>query len=99
MLAAVCATGLTQGWTIAIRDAGTLIRVDQDGRGQVTWHHFRLGPLISPVGIARDPEQASRARIPHKALNRPFNEAVRALVAVGINFSADLLSECPADIA
>jgi hypothetical protein len=29
-LAAVWATGLTQGWTIAIRDAGTLIRVDKD---------------------------------------------------------------------
>jgi hypothetical protein len=98
-LAAVWATGLTQGWTIAIRDAGTLIRVDKDSRGQITWHHFRLGPLKSPVGIARDPEQASRARIPHKALNHPFDEAVHALVEVGIDFSADLLSECPADTA
>jgi hypothetical protein len=96
--AAVWATGLTAGWTIAIRDAGTLIRVDKDAQGHVTWHHFRLGPLISPVGIARDPGQASRARIPHQALNRPFDEAVRALLATGINFSADPPSECPAGI-
>jgi hypothetical protein len=95
--AAVWATGSIQGWTIAIRDAGTLIRVDKDARGQVTWHHFRLGPLTSPIGIARDPGQASRARIPHKALNRPFDEAVHALAATGINLSADPLSECPSD--
>lgn len=93
--AAVWATGLSQAWTIAIRDAGTLIRVDKDAQGQVTWHHFRLGPLTSPVGIAREPGQASRARIPHQALNRPFDEAVRALVATGINVSADPPSECP----
>jgi hypothetical protein len=68
-------------------------------RGQVTWHHFRLGSLITPVEIARDPEQASRARIPHKAVNRPLGEAVGALVAVGINFSADLISEVPAGTA
>ena len=98
-MAAVWATGLTQGWTIAIRDAGTLIRVDKDSQGQLTWHHFQLGPLISPIGIARDPEQASRARIPHRALNRPFDEAVRALVATGINLSADPLSECPSGTA
>lgn len=94
-MAAVWATGLSQVWTIAIRDAGTLIRVDKDARGQITWHHFRLGPLTSPIGIARDPEQASRARIPHKALNCPFDEAVQALVATGINPSADPPSECP----
>lgn len=98
-MAGVWATGLTQVWTIAIRDAGTLIRVDKDARGQVTWHHFRLGPLTSPIGIARDPEQASRARIPHKALNHPFDEALRALIATGINLSADPLSECPSDTA
>jgi hypothetical protein len=98
-MAAVWATGLTQSWTIAIRDADTLIRVDKNPQGLVTWHHFGLGPLISPVGIARDPEQASRARIPHKALNRPFDEAVRALIAAGINLSADPLSECPSDTA
>lgn len=97
--AAVWATGLNGGWTIAIRDAGTLIRVDKDARGQVTWHHFRLGPLTSPIGIARDPQQASRARVPHKALNRPFDEAVRALVATGFNLSADPPSECPSDTA
>jgi len=94
---AVLATGPSEGWTIAIRDAGTLIRVDKDARAQVTWHHFRLGPLISPVGIARDPQQASRARIPHGALNRPFDEAIRALVATGIDLSANSPSRCPAD--
>lgn len=96
--AAVWATGLTAGWTIAIRDAGTLIRVDKDAQGHVTWHHFRLGPLTSPTGIARDPGQASRARIPHQPLNRPFDEALSALLATGINFSADPPSECPAGI-
>jgi hypothetical protein len=96
-MAAVWATGLTQVWTIAIRESGTLIRVDKDTRGQITWHHFRLGPLTGPIGIARDPEHASRARIAHKALNRPFDEAIHALVATGINFSADPPSECPSD--
>jgi hypothetical protein len=96
--AAVWATGLTTGWTIAIREAGTLIRVDKDAQGRVTWHHFRLGPLTSPIGIARDPGQATRARIPHQALNRPFDEAIQALVATGINVSADPPSECPAGI-
>jgi hypothetical protein len=97
-IAAVLATGLSHVWTIAIRDAGTLIRVDKDAGGQITWRHFRLGPLTSPIGIARDPEQASRARIPHKALNRPFDEAVHALVATGINLSADPPSECPSNM-
>jgi hypothetical protein len=94
-LAAVWATGSTQAWSIAIRDTGTLIRVDKGEQGQVTWQHFRLGPLTSPVGIARDPEQASGARIRHKALSLPFDEAVRALIAAGINPSADSPSECP----
>jgi hypothetical protein len=95
---AVWATGLTAGWTIAIRDAGTLIRVDKDAQGKFTWHHFRLGPLTSPVGIAREPGQAARARIPHGPLNRPYDEAVAALLATGINPSADPPSECPAGI-
>lgn len=92
---AVWATGPGQAWSIAIREAGTLIRIDKDPQGRVTWHHFRLGPLISPVGIARDPQLAGRARIAHQALNRPFDEAIRALVAVGIDPAADSLSECP----
>jgi hypothetical protein len=97
-MAAVWATGLTPGWTIAIRDAGTFIRVDKDARGQVTWHHFRLGPLTSALGIARDPGQASRARIPHGAHSCPFDEAIRALILAGISLSADdPPSQCPAD--
>jgi hypothetical protein len=35
--AAVWATGSTAGWTIAIRHDGTLIRIEKNPQGQVTW--------------------------------------------------------------
>lgn len=94
-MAAVWATGLTPGWTIAIRDAGTFIRIDKNAQGQVTWHHFRLGPLNSPLGIARDSGQASHARISHGAHSLHFDEAIQALITIGIRLSADPPSECP----
>jgi hypothetical protein len=91
----VWATGTTAAWTLAVRGGGTLIRVEKGAQGQLTWHHYTLGALTSPVGVARDPERANRARIPHGPLNRPFEEAIEALIATGVNLTADPPSECP----
>ncbi len=92
----VWATGATTAWTLAVRHDGTLIRVERGPQGQFTWHHYALGALTSPVGIARDPERANRTRIAHGPLNRPFDEAIKALAATGVNITADPPSECPA---
>jgi hypothetical protein len=92
--AAVWATGSTSGWTIAIRDAGALIRIEKSPQGQVTWWHYHLGNLSRPTGIARDPELGNRARVAHGALNQPFPEAIAALTAVGAT-PADPPSVCP----
>ena len=46
--AAVLATGTTAGWTIAIRDEGTLIRIEKNPQGQVTWWHYSLGKPNQP---------------------------------------------------
>ena len=46
--AAVWATGTTAGWTIAIRDSETLIRIEKVSRGHVTWQHYRLGASHQP---------------------------------------------------
>jgi hypothetical protein len=93
--AAVWATGSTAGWTIAIRHNGTLIRVEKDPRGQVTWRHYSLGNLTSPTGIALDHELANRVRIRYGPLREPFPLAVRALAAAGMDLSADSPSDCP----
>ena len=93
--AAVWVTGTTAGWTIAIRDSGTLIRIERDSRGQVTWQHYRLGALTSPTGIARDPELANRVRIRYGALEVPFPAAIQAIAATGVDLSADPPSDCP----
>lgn len=93
--AAVWATGVTAGWTIAIRDAGTLIRIEKSPQGPVTWQHYRLGTLSSPTGIARDPELANRVRIRYGALGVPFPAALAALTAAGMDLSADPPSDCP----
>jgi hypothetical protein len=95
--AAVWATGTTTGWTIAIRDSGTLIRIEKDPRGQVTWQHYRLGALTSPTGIARDPEYANRIRIRYGALGMPFPAAIQALAAAGVDLSVDPPSDCPSE--
>lgn len=95
--AAVWATGSWAGWTIAIRDEGTLIRIEKNAKGQVTWWHYSLGSLTSPTGIARDPEIANRARIRHGALNHPFPAGVQALAAAGVDVYADPPSNCPSD--
>ena len=93
-VAAVWATGSTSGWTIAIRDADALFRIDKNPQGQVTWWHYNLGNLNRPTSIARDPELGNRARVRHGALNQPFPEAIQALTAVGATPS-DPPSECP----
>jgi hypothetical protein len=92
---ATSATGTTAAWTLAVRHDGTLIRVERSAQGQFTWHHYALGALASPVGIARNPERANRVRISHGPLNRPFDEAIKALAATGVNITADPPSECP----
>jgi hypothetical protein len=90
----VWATGSTSGWTIVVRDAASLIRIDKNQQGQVTWWHYQLGNLNRPTSIARDPELGNRARVRHGALNQPFPEAIQALTAVGAT-PADPPSECP----
>lgn len=95
-IAAVWATGSTPGWTIVIREGGSLIRIDRNPQGQVTWWHYHLGNLNRPTSIARDPELGNRARIRHGALNQPFPEAVAAMTAVGAA-PADPPSRCPED--
>jgi hypothetical protein len=94
--AAVWATGSTPGWTLVIRDADSLIRIERNPQGQVTWWHYRLGGMSRPTGIARDPEIGNRARIKHGALNQPFPEAVQAMTTVGASPS-DPPSACPPD--
>jgi hypothetical protein len=96
-VAAVWATGRTAGWTIAIRHDGTLIRVEKNPQGQMTWWHYSLGNLTSPTGIVRDPELANRARIRYGALKDPFPEAIQALAAAGMDLTADPPSDCPPD--
>ena len=96
--AAVWATGTGAGWTIAIRDQGTFVRIEKNPQGQVTWWHYSVGSLTSPTGIARDPELGNRARIRHGALTQPFPAAIQALAAAGVNLSADPPSDCPSDI-
>jgi hypothetical protein len=91
----VWATGSTAAWTLAARRDGTLIRVERGIAGQFTWHQYRLGALASPVGIARNPERANRTLISHGPLNRPFDEAIEALAASGVNLTADPPSQCP----
>ena len=93
--AAVWATGLTAGWTIAIRHDGTLIRVEKNPQGQVTWWHYSLGNFTSPTGIARDPELANRVRIRYGPLREPFPAAIQTLAAVGMDPSANPPSGCP----
>ena len=93
--AAAWATGTTASWTIVIRHSGTLIRIEKDSRGHVAWHHYRLGALTSPTGIARNPELANRIRIRYGALWEPFPAAIQALAAAGADLSADTPSDCP----
>ena len=92
--AAVWVTGRSGDWSVAARQRDTLIRVDMQ-RHRTMWWHYRLSNLISPTRIARDPELANRARIPHGPLTRAFPEAQIALAAVGFDSADDPPSVCP----
>jgi hypothetical protein len=93
--AAVWATGTTPAWAIAVRFEGALVHVESDARGQVLWRHYRLGPLATPTALARNPELAARSRINHGALKNPFPEAIRALLATGVDLTGGTPSDCP----
>jgi hypothetical protein len=93
--AAVWATGATQAWAIAVRFEGDLVHVESDARGQLLWRHYRLGPLATPTALARNPELAARSRISHGALKNPFPEAIKALLATGVDLAGGTPSDCP----
>ncbi|HET9080211.1 MAG TPA: hypothetical protein VFO01_06810 [Trebonia sp.] len=93
--AAVWATGTTPAWAIAVRFEGALIHVEGDARGQLLWRHYRLGPLATPTALARNPELAARSRVNHGALKDPFPEAIRALLATGVDLTGGTPSDCP----
>jgi hypothetical protein len=92
---AVLATGTTTAWTIAIRRDGTLIHVERNAQGAVTWRQYKLSPLTSPTRIARDPDAATRSRVNHGPLQAPFPAALDALAATGFDLAADPPSACP----
>jgi len=93
--AAVWATGTTPAWAIAVRFEGALFHVESDARGQLLWRHYRLGPLATPTALARNPELAARSRVNHGPLKDPFPEAIRALLATGVDLSGGTPSDCP----
>jgi hypothetical protein len=93
--AAVWATGTTPAWAIAVRFEGALIHVESDARGQLLWRHYRLGPLATPTALARNPELAARSRIAHGPLKDPFPEAIKALLATGVDLTGGTPSHCP----
>jgi hypothetical protein len=92
---AAMATGATAAWTIAIRWDGTLIHVERNAQGAVTWRQYKLSPLTSPTRIARDPDAATRSRVNHGPLQAPFPAALEALAATGFDLAADPPSACP----
>jgi hypothetical protein len=92
---AVWATGSTPVWAIAVRFEGALIHVESDVRGQLLWRHYRLGPLATPTALARNPELAARSRVNHGPLKDPFPEAIRALLATGVDLSGGTPTDCP----
>lgn len=97
--AAVLATGTAAGWTIAIRDEDSLIRVEKDSTGRVTWWHYRLSNLVSPTVIARDHELASWVRKKYQRLDQHFPAALEALARAGIDLSGDPAADCPPGVS
>jgi hypothetical protein len=92
---AVWATGSTPAWAIAVRFEGALIHIESDVRGQLLWRHYRLGPLATPTALARNPELATRSRVNHGPLKDPFPDAIRALLATGVDLAGGTPSDCP----
>jgi hypothetical protein len=93
-MAAAFATGTTMGWTIAIRCDGTLIQVEKDPQGRLTWQQYRLGNLVTPTRVSRERDLATRARIHNGPLGQHFPAAIEALTATGFGLS-DPPSLCP----
>jgi hypothetical protein len=93
-MAAVFATGTTEGWTIAIRYDGTLIHVEKNPQGGLTWQQYRLGNLVTPTRVSRERDLATRARIHNGPLGWHFPAAIEALTAAGFGLS-DPPSQCP----
>jgi hypothetical protein len=52
------------------------------------WWHYRLTILGDATRIARDNELASRLRVDHGPLNRPFLQALTLLSMAGVDVSA-----------
>jgi len=94
-IAAVLATGTTDGWTLAIRDQDSLIRVEKNPNGQLTWWHYSLTRLVTATGIARDHELANRLRQKYRRLDEHFPAALAALAKAEIDLSTDPLADCP----
>ena len=82
------------GWTIAIRCDGTLIHVERDPQGGLTWQQCRLGNLVTPTRVSRERDLATRARIHNGPLGQHFPAAIEALTAAGFGLS-DPPSQCP----
>jgi hypothetical protein len=93
-MAAAFATGTTMGWTIAIRCDGTLIRVEKDPQGGLTWQQYRLGNLVTLTRVSRERDLATRARIHNGPLGQHFPAAIEALTATGFGLSGPP-SQCP----
>lgn len=96
--AAVFATGATEGWTITIRCDGTLIHVEKNSQGKLTWQQYRLGSLVTPTRISREGDLATRARIHNGPIGQHFPTAVEALTATGFALS-DPPSQCPPGVS
>lgn len=94
-IAAVLATGTTEGWTLAIRDQDSLIRIEKNQNGQLTWWHYGLTSLITATVIARDHELANRVRKKYRRLDEHFPAALAALARAEIDLSKDPLADCP----
>jgi len=93
-MAAVFATGSTEGWTIAIRCDGTLIHVEKNPQGGRTWQQYRLGNLVTATRVSRERDLATRARIHNGPLGQHFPAAIEALTAAGFGLS-DPPTQCP----
>jgi hypothetical protein len=76
-MAAVFATGATEGWTIAIRYDGTLIHVEKNPQGARTWQQYRLGNLVTPTRVSRERDLATPApastTVPSASTSRPLS--------------------------
>jgi len=59
---------------------------------------YKLGNLVTPTRISREPDLATRARIRNGPLGQHFPAAIQALTAAGFGL-ADPPSRCPPEHA